>query len=229
MTSTFQQFPLNEIWVKNGTYYPTSTTDRTISFELVRGVAIYGGFSGVESRFDERDAVSNSTILSGDLNGDDMITGTGSTLTFANNAENTFHVFVTANLTSATIIDGFSIIRANANVSGVLNYGGNVYLRNVGGGFYNNISSPTLTNLRIAENYGELAGAMYNSQSQIHLTNSLVVNNLANNGGGLVFQAAGDTLLHTTIVGNRAMNNDGGISNRNSKTAFLTTISQVLA
>jgi len=61
-----------EIWVAAGVYNPDrGTGDRTISFELVCGTAIYGGFAGREECLDERDWVANQTILSGDLNGDD--------------------------------------------------------------------------------------------------------------------------------------------------------------
>src|SRR5262249_48040230 len=41
--------PGDEIWVAAGIYKPSDSLDRTVSFALKSGVAIYGGFSGVES------------------------------------------------------------------------------------------------------------------------------------------------------------------------------------
>src|SRR5512138_1801633 len=36
----------NQIWVAKGVYKPTLTSNRSISFVLKDGVAIYGGFAG---------------------------------------------------------------------------------------------------------------------------------------------------------------------------------------
>ena len=36
------------IWVANGEYRPTSSSDQSISFTLTHGVELYGGFSGNE-------------------------------------------------------------------------------------------------------------------------------------------------------------------------------------
>ena len=57
----------DEIWVAAGTYLPTSTTDRTISFAMKNGVAVYGGFDGTETMRSERNPAVNVTILSGDI------------------------------------------------------------------------------------------------------------------------------------------------------------------
>ncbi len=57
----------DEIWVAQGTYYPTDGADRTISFSLKDGVAIYGGFNATETERSQRDWENNSTVLSGDI------------------------------------------------------------------------------------------------------------------------------------------------------------------
>ena len=36
----------NEIWVAEGVYTPTNTTGQDATFQLVNGVALYGGFGG---------------------------------------------------------------------------------------------------------------------------------------------------------------------------------------
>ena len=56
-----------QIWIADGTYYPTSSTNRNISFQINNGVEIYGGFAGGETSISQRDWVANPTILSGDI------------------------------------------------------------------------------------------------------------------------------------------------------------------
>ncbi|MHC4087993.1 MAG: hypothetical protein ACYSU5_22725 [Planctomycetota bacterium] len=47
--------------------------DRTATFQLINGVAIYGGYAGFgEPNADARDIELYETILSGDLAGNDM-------------------------------------------------------------------------------------------------------------------------------------------------------------
>jgi hypothetical protein len=61
----------DQIWVKAGTYKPTTGTDRSATFQLKSGVAVYGGFNGTETLRGQRDSTTNVTILSGDLLGND--------------------------------------------------------------------------------------------------------------------------------------------------------------
>lgn len=68
----------DQIWVAVGTYTAdydvgegTHTGDREATFQLISGVAIYGGFDGTEKTLEERAGQFDETILSGDLNEDD--------------------------------------------------------------------------------------------------------------------------------------------------------------
>lgn len=54
----------DEIWVADGTYKPRTTY---WALSLKNGVAIYGGFSGVETSLEQRDWRTNVSLLSGDL------------------------------------------------------------------------------------------------------------------------------------------------------------------
>ena len=70
---------VQNIWVAAGTYYPSAyprqstpqssgtIDDRSFTFHLVNGVALYGGFSGTETTLGERDITNNTTTLSGNL------------------------------------------------------------------------------------------------------------------------------------------------------------------
>jgi hypothetical protein len=57
----------DSVWIAQGTYYPTSSTDRMISFEPRSGVRIFGGFAGTENNLSQRDWEIHRTILSGDI------------------------------------------------------------------------------------------------------------------------------------------------------------------
>ena len=63
----------DQIWVAIGIYEPTTGTDRTATFELISGVAIYGGFDGTETSLGERAGLFDQTILSGILVPEDDI------------------------------------------------------------------------------------------------------------------------------------------------------------
>src|SRR6056297_3179335 len=121
--------PLN-IWVASGTYQPrydaaegeyTSDGGRDNAFVLVEFVNIYGGFAGDEDpqSFDlsTRDFEANETILTGDLNGNDEVSGEGETLAFMNNEENVYHVVIGAfsNDTFSAQLNGFTIIGGHAD------------------------------------------------------------------------------------------------------------------
>ncbi len=83
----------NEIWVAEGTYYPTEDADTSVSFQMVDDVAVYGGFSGTETSLDERDWEENVTILSGDPGVKDDA------------SDNAVKVVIAAN----ALLDGFTI------------------------------------------------------------------------------------------------------------------------
>jgi hypothetical protein len=128
----------DEIWVAAGTYYPTSDTDRTISFTLKSDVAIYGGFAGTETIRSERDWRTNETILSGDIGVKDDA------------SDNSYHVVYNSAVNETAILDGFTITGGNADGSSPDNDGGGMYNKNN--------SDPILKNITFkanaASNYG---------------------------------------------------------------------------
>lgn len=68
---------VSEIWIADGVYRPAGPGgDRRVFFDVPSGVAVRGGFSGTETSADERTPIDEpgapQTILSGDLNGDDI-------------------------------------------------------------------------------------------------------------------------------------------------------------
>jgi predicted outer membrane repeat protein len=238
-----------EIWVAAGTYYPTkdhtgnsSAFNRYKNFHLATDMKIYGGFAGTETQLSARDAVTNITILSGDFNNDDVVTGSGSTLSITNHGGNVYHVLITANLTAAAVIDGFTIKGGFASHPSTLSYQGKTYYNNDGGGMYNKNSSPTIENLivinnkclsrgagicndaasptiinsTISNNYASyLGGGIFNENaSSITIINSIISNNYANSsGGGMENTNASATISNSTISNNYAAHSGGGMSN----------------
>ena len=93
-----------EIWVAAGTYKPTTTADRAISFSMPNGVKIYGGFAGTESTRDQRNWETNKSILSGDIGSEN------------DNTDNSYHVIKNSSwLDETAVLDGFTITGGKAD------------------------------------------------------------------------------------------------------------------
>ncbi|MBT5708504.1 MAG: hypothetical protein HOI66_19480, partial [Verrucomicrobia bacterium] len=186
-----------EIWVARGTYYPTETLDRTISFEMVNGVGIYGGFEGGEALRldDQRDA--QRTRLSGDL-GAKNFTGDNSYVVVKNSVAHGSRAL----LGPTSLLDGFVIEDGNAN--------GSAFVANSwGGGMLNERSSPTLRNLIIRNNYGNEGGGVANLDAQPSFIDCTISNNTAEFGGGL-FTRGGSVSLDRSLILNNTANSLGG-------------------
>jgi predicted outer membrane repeat protein len=195
----------DEIWVAAGTYKPTTGTDRTATFQLKDGVALYGGFAGTETARDQRNPVANVTILSGDIDNNDSQTPIITDLTtVTGNTTNSYHVVTGA--TSATL-DGFTITAGYAN-------GASPY--DSGAGMFNSSSSPTLANVTFSGNSALNGGGMYNtSGSNPTLANITFSGNSAYEYGGGLFNTSGShpTLTNVTFSGNSAAVSGGGMYN----------------
>ncbi len=180
-----------EIWVAAEIYTPTSTTNRTISFQLTNGVALYGGFAGNEADLEKRDPASNMTILSGQI---------GAVTT----ADNSYHVVTGGGTNSTAVLDGFIITGGNAS---------GVYPDSVGGGMYNSDGSPTLANVTFTENSGGNGGGMHNYwYSSPTLTDVTFSGNAStSSGGGMYNYSYSDpALTNVTFSSNAANSGYGG-------------------
>ncbi|MEM7162904.1 MAG: ATP-binding protein [Bacteroidota bacterium] len=95
----------DQIWIATGIYLPGKAGDpRSSSFRLTKGIELYGGFEGIESDLSERDPSSFPTILSGDINQDDIANDFES-----NRSDNVQTIMHVANPTETRpVIDGIS-------------------------------------------------------------------------------------------------------------------------
>ena len=195
----------DEIWVAAGTYKPTTSPfDRTATFQLISGVALYGGFAGAETARTQRNPATHVTILSGDTNGDDVGRN--------NNYENVYHVVTGA--TGATL-DGFTITAGNADGSP----------SDSGGGMYNLSSNPALANVTFSGNLANYGGGLFNSSSNPTLTNVTFSGNGAYSGGGMDNTSGSSPILtNVTFSGNSAYMVGGGGMYNDSSSPMLTNI-----
>ena len=199
---------VTEIWVAAGTYKPTSGTDRSISFSMVTGVAIYGGFNGMETQLSERNWVSNLTMLSGDIG----IQG--------NNSDNSFNVIKNENngLNNSAILDGFTVTAGNANQDYLNN--------NAGGGLFNSWVSPKIMNCTFKENSALDGGGIYNSNATPAIINCRFYNNVATNsfGAGIYTIGGSPEIINCEFTGNSAAVYGGALFNNHCSSPIVNCI-----
>ena len=211
--------PGDQIWVAVGIYRPDydiktgqHTGNREASFQLISGVAIYGGFDGTETTLEDRASLFDQTILSSDLDGDDMPDDFPSGTSFA---ENSFHVTVGSGKDASAILDGFTITAGNA--VGPLSDG-------YGGGMLNSGGHPTVSNCRFIANAAEITGggiANFVGGSPT-ITTCTFEGNIAFWGGAISNQESSTTMINCTLTGNLATGLYGGAMNNEVSTVIAT-------
>jgi predicted outer membrane repeat protein len=177
------------IYVARGTYKPTQTTDRTISFNVRPGVQLYGGFAGNEASLGARFLAGNPTILSGDI------------ATAGDSSDNSYHVVVMDGTTAdgtiieANLLSDLTIRDGNANGGGTnQGFGGGLFCNGSGAGHE---CSPELANLIFENNSALAGGAIANDghgggASIPYVHHMIVRNNQAPGGsGGAIYNNGG--------------------------------------
>lgn len=200
---------VQEVWVAAGTYRPNrNVTDalyvRTISFRLVNGVSIYGGFAGTETLLSQRNIAANPTILSGDIG----ISGDAS--------DNTYHVLNGNDLNATAVLDGFTITGGNANGSG--------YPHDGGGGMLSICGAATIRNCTFTGNSGAYGGAVRLEQSGAasFVSCTLTANTATALGGGMYVWASTPS-LNGCAFDNNVAPDSGGIYFGGGATPTLTS------
>ena len=180
--------------VAQGTYTPTTGTDRTATFQLKSGVAIDGGFAGVlSSTPGVRDVLDFPTILSGDIG------------TMGDNSDNSFHVVIGSGTDSTAVLNGVTIAGGNADGSSNVNSGSGAAMFNSGG-------SPTINDCTFTGNGAVNGGAIYDTNfSAPKFTACTFTGNNASAGfGGAMFNfdASSPTLINCLFSGNVSASGD---------------------
>ncbi|MCB9914355.1 MAG: right-handed parallel beta-helix repeat-containing protein [Planctomycetes bacterium] len=156
----------DELWIAQGTYVPGPTASEADSFFLKDGVALYGGFAGGETALAQRDPVARPTVLSGDVNGDDILSPwpSGWNIVTSNSA----HVVTAIGVGPTAVLDGLVISQGHTGPSGT--FAGAPEMR--GSGLLNLGASPTVRDCVFQYNVAAWAwgAAIYNGDSSPEIT-----------------------------------------------------------
>lgn len=183
---------VRQIRVAQGTYTPDhGTSDRSMTFALVEGIELLGGFAGTAEpdHPDARDPTRYPTILSGDIdNDDDAPEGI---------YRNTVHVVTADHVSAATRLDGVTVTAGyDVNVSWSSNGGAGMLI--LGGG-------PTLHDCRFVGNVSQRGGAILNRGGQPQIIRCTFSQNTSGPTGGAIFSDNGHPqLINCLFTANRA-------------------------
>jgi predicted outer membrane repeat protein len=227
-----------EIHVAQGIYKPDhgaamTPGDREASFQLLNDVTIQGGYAGYDQINPEaRNVRLYETILSGDLNGNDVYVSNPANLPGdPTRGENSYHVVTDTDTNSTMVLDGFTITAGNAD--GTDNYSsgagifgstnlGNGIIRNctltlnsandAGGGILNK-GSKKLIACRFIANAADCGGGMENIiGSRPTLIDCTFINNYADNAGAIhIYSLLPMELVGCGFFGNTAVTNGGAL------------------
>ncbi len=215
------------IWVADGIYHPDANTadpngtgNRSASFVLKNSLGIYGGYAGYGAADpNERDIDLYKTILSGDLNGNDVfVYELWEMPTEPTRSENSFHVVKGGFTDSTAILDGCYITAGNAN--------GATYPDYEGGGMLNIheanciVNQCTFIHNSAGSSVGELGGGgggMWNNRSHLQVSRCFFFRNTAKwGGGGILNVLSSPTIVNCSFITNETFNipsNGGAVYN----------------
>ena len=204
-----------EIRVAQGTYKPdegsgVEDANRTETFQLINEVTLKGGFAGDgEPDPNARDIDNYETILSGDLDGNDVqVLNPSDLLTEPTRAENSYRVVTGSGTDVTAVLDGFTITAGNAD---------GIPWHEHGGGMNISKGSPLITNCTFINNSASGdGGGVYNAGTYglddgPILTNCTFIRNAAvSRGGGMTYYHGSRKLVDCTFCNNWAGKGGGG-------------------
>jgi len=184
----------DEIWVQQGTYRE--------SVILKEGVVLLGGFLGGEGSSEERDWLTNITMIDASGKATSTVIGAaearidGFTIT-GGSAENGGGIYC----------DDASPIIRNCNIKGN-------YASSDGGGIYFHSTDMKIENCRIEDNHAEYGGGIYMYDARAFFSDCCFLENVATyNGGGVCTYRNGVLELNKCkIQANRAGSYGGGLN-----------------
>lgn len=214
--------PGNQLWVAAGTYRPAPANYTDSCFNLKNGIEIYGGFSGSETSLNQRNHQTNITILSGDIDNNDLTSPAVAVTDIA--GYNSKHIFRIKTVDATALIDGFTFTAGCANDTKPTEGGGAInidtsYIHIVnctfqankthgslgGGAIHNMGGSPKFINCKFINNRaGGVGGAFKTKYGSPVFSGCLFLNNrnLYSGGGAIQESSAAIELNNCTFIGN---------------------------
>ena len=195
----------DEIWVASGTYLPHSS-NRSVYFTISdANLKLYGGFAGTETQVSDRVFGTNETILSGDLQGNDVnVSDFASNYSNATrNTDNSYHIINILSTGNNLLLDGFTVSDAHNNLSGT-ERGGAIIKEPT-------VSTLTIRNCIIKDNVGrndnagvlaefDMNNANTGARGTLIVENSTFINNMSRWGSGVYSFVRGNSNVDITVV-----------------------------
>ncbi len=240
-----------EIWVAEGVYYPDEGRGQTnnvvtASFVLKDWVEIYGGFAATETARSQRQPRVNVTVLSGDIDGNDVTDGQEVVTTTDNiTGSNARHVIFNRGVSRTAVLDGFTITAGDVDAGGLCpgNCGGGMFnIRSSpvmsqisfrgnragghGGGMVNwENSHPKMSQVSFSGNYAAThGGGMHNDSSSPEMSQVSFSGNFALVGGGMFNESGSNPEMSQVSFSGNSANNGGGMFNANSNPQISNSI-----
>jgi hypothetical protein len=161
--------------VAQGTYKPTTDTNRNATIQLIDGVTLEGGFAGnIGADPNLRNTTATPTILSGDIGA------------VGNNSDNSYSVVNGGGTDATAVLDGFIVTGGNGDVGNIGQAGGGIDIVN---------GTPIISDCTFTGNFGIYGGGLCSHDSSPTITDCLFSNNSAGQpgtgGGGAIFETGG--------------------------------------
>ncbi len=232
----------DEFWVAAGKYRPSTTGDNTWYFVLDPGVSLYGGFAGTETSRSQRNWRTNVTVLTGDLDFNDIVDARGVTRKASdiNAAGSGNSIRVLYAYGQGGVLDGFTVTAGyalNDEGGGMMDVQSSVTIRNctfagnfssqTGGGLYSRNSFSTLENCVFSGNEADSGGGMYTDDSASVADGCIFTENEAVYGGGMAaVNSHVPEVKNCTFSKNTASDRGGGIQTKNSAVVSACTFTE---
>lgn len=195
----------HQVWARQGRYGESVT--------MRSGLGLYGGFSGQETRLEERATSAALTVIEGSK---------------ARGGQPAYHVVTMINSITTATLSGFTVTGGVANGAGAAGLGGGIYCWSInqsniiencsiignsattgGGGLYLYNSSPQIRRCLIVNNQAATGGGAYGSDSSALIISDsrLTRNSASGNGGSVAINLSSSAnLLHCSLTESLALN-----------------------